>query len=306
MASSERKASDPARVSGHGDVDDGTPRKDGPKPLLASEVLREDLAPSEPARVSARWWLLGVAVSLGMLGLGYRFGVGAPGPEAHASRYSFTAAAILALVAGLPFPYLARALLAFGLGLALMALGVLGQGPLFALSMDGGAFRDAARLTAATVLPAALLFRVSYRAYPRARVLLGAALLISLPFFIGQVLLTLDPSVPAIVRWSAGLTVAVLLSTLFGFMGSGTTGASSLWASLLLGVLSADIALRQFTPLAGSDTGSFGYLALGTAILGASVVASVGLYQLLAAAFSADAREFGIIHPAESLNDGES
>jgi hypothetical protein len=294
------------------DADEGngkSPSKPPParkKPVLASEVLKEELAPLHPAAKSARWWLLGIAVALGLLGLSYRYGLGLPEQAIDASSTAFGGAAALAGIAILPFPYLVRAAAGLAIGVCLMSLGVSGSGPLGGVAVDGGAFRDITRMVTLTTLPAALLFRVSYRAYGRARVILGIALLLSLPFLVGQILLAANSDVSVITRSAAGLTSAAVLCGLFGFMGSGTTGAGSVWAALVLLVLPAETAFRQLTPLAGPDTGVLLYPAAAVGMLAAGLAASIGLYQVLAAMFAADARKVTKTVSAESLNDDDS
>ncbi len=261
-----------------------------PKPLLASEVLRDELAPVEPGRRGMRIWLLVVAALLVALGLAFRLGVGVPSERLDASTLSFSGAGALVALAVLPFPYAPRAIVAFLLGAALMALGFRSSGPLAGIAVDGGLPRDLARLVTMTVLPAALLFRAHYRAYRRARAILAAALTISLPFFVLQVLLAVDPTAALLTRVAAGADVAVVGFSLFGFMGDGTTGAATVWASLVLAVLPVEIGLRQLTPLAEGGTGWLTYPATAVAILTAALLTSLGLFQLLAAALAGDAR----------------
>ncbi len=276
------------------------------KPVLASEVLKEELAPLRPAATAARWWLAGTALALGLLGLAYRFGLGLPGETISASSETFGAAAALAGLAILPFPYVVRAVASLAVGVALMSAGVAGIGPLGGVAVDGGTIRDITRMVTLAVLPASLLFRVSYRAYGRARVILTIALLLSLPFLVGQILLAANSGVSEITRLAAGLAAAAVLCGLFGFMGSGTTGAGSVWAALVLALLPAETAFRQLTPLAGPDTGVFTYPAAAVGMLAAGLAASIGLYQVLAAMFAADARRASATLSAESLNDLES
>ena len=45
------------------------------KPLLASEVMRDEAAPLEPARGAARLWLLGAAAALALSALVLRLNV---------------------------------------------------------------------------------------------------------------------------------------------------------------------------------------------------------------------------------------
>src|SRR5688500_220348 len=86
------------------------------KPLLASEVLRDELAPVEPAARASRLWLAGIAVSVALLGVAYRFGIGAPSLPADARAISFSTAGAILAVAILPFPYALRAGVAALLG----------------------------------------------------------------------------------------------------------------------------------------------------------------------------------------------
>src|SRR3954470_3174457 len=53
-----------------------TAKKKTPPPVLASEVLREDLAPLEPGRRASRWWDGAIAVLFLALGVCLRFGFG--------------------------------------------------------------------------------------------------------------------------------------------------------------------------------------------------------------------------------------
>jgi hypothetical protein len=92
--------------------------------------------------------------------------------------------------------------------------------------------------------------------------------------------------------------VAVVLTALFGFMGDGSTGAGSFWAALILACLSAEIALRELTPLADADTGFMTYPATATGMLLATLLTSLGLFQLLAAAFGRDARRVSMSRPS--------
>jgi hypothetical protein len=261
-----------------------------PKPLLASEVLREEIAPIEPARRMSRLWLGAIALGLALLGVAVRLGIGSPALDPGAGTIAFSAGGAAVAVAVLPFPYALRAAVSFLLGGVLMLLGMRGAGPLAGLAVDGGFALDAARLVTVTVLPAALLFRARYRAYGRARALLATALALSLPFVVMEVMLSLNGSAPLVARIFAAANVAVVLCALFGFLGEGTTGAGSFWAALVLAFLPAELAVRELTPLADADTGLLTYPATAVGMLLAALLASLGLFQLLAAVFAGDAR----------------
>ena len=272
--------------------------KEPEKPLLASEALREEVAPLEPGRREARAWLLGIAVVYGLLGFAFKAGIGVPDARIDASTISYSAAGAVAAVAILPFPYALRAGVALVLGVAVMTLGLRGAGPLAGLAVDGGLFRDLTRLVAVSALPAALIFRARYRAYGPARGILALALGLALPFVVVAALPILDPSGPVVSRAGAAVSVAVVFCSLFGFMGAGTTGAGSVWAGLVLLVLPSELALRELTPLAGPDTGVLTYPATSVALVAAATLAALGIYQLLAAALAGDARRRSGVKPA--------
>lgn len=279
-----------ARAERLTDSASGQPATETPKPLLASEVLREELAPLQPSRVSCRLWQLGIAAALALLGLALRWGVGLPVEQNAGATIAFSAAGAVAALAILPFPYAVRAGVGTLLGAVLVALGFRGAGPLAGLAVDGGLLRHATRLVALAAVPAALMLRAHYRAYRPARRLLAAALLLALPFVVLEAMLTIDPSAALIPRITAGVSIAAVCCALFGFMGAGTTGAGSFWAALILLVLPAEVAMRQLTPLADAASGYLTYAATAVGVLCAGLLASLGLFQMMAAAVAPDAR----------------
>ncbi|MBN2197121.1 MAG: hypothetical protein JW751_30225 [Polyangiaceae bacterium] len=258
-----------------------------PKPLLASEVMVEDRAPLEPWRGASRVWLLIAAASLAGLGLSVFLGVGLP---KESMAVSFSAAAACALTAGLPFPYAARATLSAVLGLGLMSLGLSRIGPLAGLAMDGGETRDLLRLLVATTLPASLLVRARYPTYPATRAVLAVAVVMALPLLFLEGQLSLDPDVPWAARLAAGATAVVLLVSPVGFVGDGSMGHASPWAWLVLAVFPIGIAAREFTPLASPESGWLTYPATGTAMATTTILASLGVAQLLARVIAPRAR----------------
>ncbi len=261
-----------------------------PKPLLASEVLCDELAPLEPARQAVRAWLVGVTLTLACLGIALRLGVGPAAMRLDAATLSFSSAGALLAVALLPFPYALRAGVAALLGAALMALGLRGAGPLAGMAVDGGAERDLLRLLVLCTLPAALLFRAHYRAYRPARWILAVALVVAVPFAASEVSLLLDDSVAAVARVAAAANIVTISCALLGFMGDASTGAGPLGASLVVMTLSAELGVRELTPLASPDIGFMTYGATAVGVAAASVLASVGIFQLLAATLAKDAR----------------
>ena len=259
--------------------------------VLASEALREDEAPREPGAKAARFIIGGVAISFALLGLAMRLGADVT-RTGSGSRIALAAAGAAAGLAVLPFPYSVRAMASAVMGACLMLLGIGGVGPLAGLAVDGTQGANGARVLALGILPGALLFRARYRAYPRARLVLGLGLVAALPFTITRGLLLADTGAPLLERGGAALDIAVILAGLFGFMGEDTTGGGSVWAALVLFVLPADVALGELDR-AHHLAGSIGWLghagaAAGTAC--AAILLGVGGYQALAAWLGADAR----------------
>jgi hypothetical protein len=270
------------------------------KPLLASEVLRDDVAPHEPGRGKGRLWLLVIAIGLAVIGLSLRLGAGLPGERADGATTSFAAAAAVATLAVLPFPYGLRAGVALLLGVALMALGFRGFGPLAAIALDGGLGRAACRLFAMGVLPAALLFRAYYRQYVPALWIFGLVWLLSLPFAGLEAALAMTAAVPPIVRIAAAINAALVVCTGVGFVPHITTGAAKAIAAAILLLVPLEIALRELTFLAGPEAGPLTYAVAAAGMTVAGALADIGLFQLLAAAFSLSARRVARISTSEN------
>jgi hypothetical protein len=260
------------------------PSSDGPlRPHLASQALIEDLAPLEPARRLAR--LLCLSLGLVFVAAG---GLLELGPRAGLSERTVPAVLLggLAIVAGVtPVSYRQRALALVTLAYVAGLLGLRNLGPAAGIAPSGpgwGFFQ----LLASTVLPAALLFRARYRAYPRARWILGLAFVLSAPFMAhaGASLLADE------LHLSHLGTLAALVATmagLAGFMGAETTGAGSYVA---LGIV-AGSALSLGTQLLQRPGALFFDAAVVVvAFLAVVTMATVGSFQLLAARFAADAR----------------
>src|SRR5262249_29293183 len=147
-----------------------TPRGDTDRPpprlVLASEALREDMAPIEPDGKVGRQAIGGVAVALALLGVPLRQGTERALIGDTAGSLSFAAAGAAAALAACPFSYTVRASAVLFLGLLLMALGLDGTGPLAGLHVESTVWLELTRLLVLATLPAALLFRARYRAYP--------------------------------------------------------------------------------------------------------------------------------------------
>jgi hypothetical protein len=263
-----------------------------PHLVLASEALRDDVAPREPGAQAARFIVGGIAFSFALLGLAMRLGADAT-RTGSGSSVAFAAAGAAAGLAALPFPYSVRAIAAAMLGGFLMLLGIEGTGPLAGLALGGTQGSNVARMLALGVLPGALLFRARYRAYPRARLVLGVGLIAALPFAASRALMLADAAAPLFERAPAALSVAVILAGLFGFMGEDTTAGGSVWAGLVLFVLPGEVAFGQLDRAHQHLLSSMGWLTHGGAAVGtagAATLLAIGGYQALAAWLGADAR----------------
>ena len=279
--------------------------KKTPMPVLASEALREDVAPVQPWDRSLRLWFVLVGVVLLAVGAGLHLHVlhGVP----RAAHVAFSVGGGVVFIALVPFPYAVRGVLGLLVGMGLVGLGIMRQGPLAALVLPGhSAGWEFARTMAATALPAALLFRARYRAYLGARVALIVALVVALPASVqaGMVVAT-DP---LFARVAAGLTLLAVLTSLMGFMGEQTTGASTVWAVFVLAMFGIDVMARSLW--VGTGWQAFAvHVPAGVVFLGACTLTSLGLFQLLASAFAKEARQVDVlrkrqpsIHKMESLD----
>jgi hypothetical protein len=258
------------------------------KPLLASEALIEDLAPIEPAKRTARLWCAGLAAGFFVLG-GLAIGGFAPGgPSAAAPEIALGCIALVA--AGARLSYQQRAAVMILLGLLSAAVGF--GGPVFSeVDRGWGLFRT----LAAIALPGALHFRARYRAYTKARWILGAAFAAALPFAVYSVARVAGPA-SELEALGAALGIVAIGAGLLGFMGSETTGGGVATALVVIVALATDMALSSLaSPIAArSWMGVTHIVAAAVGFAGTSMVASLGCYQILASRFAADARRINL------------
>src|SRR5689334_20481124 len=106
-----------------------------PRLVLASEALREDMAPIEPDGKVGRQEVGGVALSLALLGIPLRTSAERAIVGDTAASLAFAAAGAAGGLAAFPFSYPVRASAILCLGLLLMALGLGQTGPLAGLRM---------------------------------------------------------------------------------------------------------------------------------------------------------------------------
>ncbi|MEY4515279.1 MAG: hypothetical protein RLZZ450_7401 [Pseudomonadota bacterium] len=190
-------------------------------PYLASEILREDLTPSEPGRRHMNV-VLQVAPALGAVA------VLSSGIDRMATWLSLGVLALLFSLTRFELHYQTLSLVVVGVGVAglsfssgwRLVMGGSSDGPLLAATV--------------TLLAAALLFRTWYRATYTARVLVTLALVLALTWATWtshRELLALEFDwqswLPALAWYVFGI---LCLLSLLAFMGGETTGGCDVWA----------------------------------------------------------------------------
>ena len=266
-------------------------------PILASDILREEVAPRAPARTTIRLWLGGFAAACALSAVAAWFGFGP-----HTSRVfegSLATCVIAAVGAAAPARYVVRAVVAVLAGFALLALGAFDRGPLAPLGHHG-VVAAAAAVALATLLPAALLFRARFRAFRAARIVLTGAMLLALPGVALGIAAAVDSALPIPVRIANAAVAAAAFTGLFGYMGAETSGGCDRWAALLL-ALSALRVAAQAPPflaavgdapvsLGDASDGPWGYAVAAVGMLAATTIAAFGLFQILAQVLGSRAR----------------
>jgi hypothetical protein len=193
-------------------------------PILASELLAEDIEPTEPYRNPLRWVAGG-----GCLAAIVAIGAARPTDLMH-----WGVAAILGIVAVLgmiPIGYRVRAV-------AILVIALLGIG---ASSLTSGTLDWISLLLtlAATILSGGLFFRDAYRASWLGRALTGLGLAIGAAWLtasfwghpFNEIGTEWQAWVPAALRL---FSVLLGLLSLLAFMDSSTTGGSAIWATTAL------------------------------------------------------------------------
>jgi hypothetical protein len=274
-----------------------TAKKKTPPPILASEVLREDLAPLEPGRRASRWWDGGVALLFLAVGVCLRFGFGVSSISPQAGAICLAAAAATGATGLVPFPYLWRAVGGGSAGAIVVALGLFGAGPLALLAGPvSNPLTEVFRVMTCVTIPAALLFRTHYRAYERGRLLLAVAFILALPFLASAVMVAIDG--PAMAKLGAGLAITGALLGLVAFMSAPTTLVGAWCAQLLTALIAADIGLRQAYAPPAPGSGEWAYALTGVAFFASVVPIALGLFQTWAAAYAREARLVDVHRPS--------
>jgi hypothetical protein len=259
-----------------------------PPPILASEVLREELAPLEPGRKASRVYDVAFAGLYLSIGLALRFGVGLSNVEPRAGALCFAAAAAACVTALVPFPYVWRAIVGGCIGASLVALGLLGVGPLALLRGGSSLWAEMARAIAFAAVPAALLFRAHYRAYGHGRVLLALSLLTALPFAINAVFAIMAG--PVLASLGAGLALTAVVCALGALAATPSINVSAWSAQSLVALAALDIGLRDAYLAPPPQAGPLAFALTGVGFLAALMPVALGLFQVLAWIYAPKAR----------------
>lgn len=274
-----------------------TAKKKTPPPVLASDVLREDLAPIEPGRRASRWWDGGVALLFLAVGVCLRFGLGVADISPQAGAICLAAAAATGATGLVPFPYLWRAVVGGLAGATVVALGLFGAGPLALVAAPvSNPFTEMFRVVTCVAIPAALLFRSHYRAYERGRLLLAVAFVLSLPFLASSLDVVVEG--PTMAKVGAGLAITGALLGLIAFMSAPTTLVSAWCAQVLTALIAADIGLRQLYAPHPAGAGDLIYVLTGVAFFASVVPIALGLFQTWAAVYAREARLIDVHRPS--------
>ncbi len=265
------------------------------RPLLASEALMEDLAPVEPAGASARIWCAALGAGFFVVGALPLLGLRPGGVSAAVPSLVIGAIALVAALARVTYRQRAVAMVVLGLLSGVVDLG----GTRAALATGvGGVGWSLSRLVPAIAIAAALIFRSRYRAYAGARIFLGGALLTSVPFAVHTVLSLSSGFGPA--QLGGIVVLFAVAASLTGFMGSETTGAGPYLAWGIVIAFATELALHALWSDAALRTpANLVHVAIAaTAFAGAAVLAALGLFQIAAWRFAADARRIDLHPPA--------
>jgi hypothetical protein len=252
-------------------------------PILASDLLREQMRPSSPGEKALRRTTVGLS-ALGALGVLLAGGI---------HPLTFVALAMLIVLATLaltPMPYRSRAIALFLVGS--IATGVaLWQQTLTNMEPEGMILAGATIL-----LSGSLLFRAYYRGARLARLAVTLGVLaLGVWFFASggpDSLVTLEGDwqswAPASTQMAFGL---LALLSLMAFMDNSTRGGSHVWAVALLVVYAVHIGLlvaRELWPAQGTEVSIQGP-AVAAALAGVvgTIVAGMALAQVLVVAYQA-------------------
>lgn len=257
-------------------------------PILASDLLREQMRPSSPGESALRR----TTIALGALGALAALLVGGMHPLTAVSLALLITMITLALT---PMSYRSRAIALFSMGS--VATGV----ALWQQRLQGIAPEGVILAGATILLSGSLLFRAYYRGARIARALVtcGVLALSAWVFVSGahESLVTLEGAwqswAPAIAQVAFGL---LALLSLMAFMDDSTRGGSHVWATGLLILYPLHIGLlvaSEVWPMQGTPASIEGptIAAVLTGVVG-TLVAAMALAQVLVVAYQATSNRF--------------
>ena len=252
-------------------------------PILASDLLREQMRPSSPGENALRRTAVALT-AVGALGALLTGGV---------HPLTFVALALLITIATLaltPMSYRGRAIALFLVGS--IATGV----ALWQQTLQGIAPEGIILAAATILLSGSLLFRAYYRGARLARVAVTLGVLaLGAWFFLSgghESLVTLEGDWQSWAPASTHMTFGLLaLLSLMAFMDNSTRGGSHVWAVALLilyGVHLTLLVASELRPMQGIETTIQGptIAAILTGVVG-TIVAGMALAQVLVAAYQA-------------------
>ena len=252
-------------------------------PILASDLLREQMRPSSPGENALRRTAVALT-AVGALGALLTGGV---------HPLTFVALALLITIATLaltPMSYRGRAIALFLVGS--IATGV----ALWQQTLQGIAPEGIILAAATILLSGSLLFRAYYRGARLARVAVTLGVLaLGAWFFLSgghESLVTLEGDWQSWAPASTHMTFGLLaLLSLMAFMDNSTRGGSHVWAVALLilyGVHLTLLVASELRPMQGIDATIQGptIAAILTGVVG-TIVAGMALAQVLVAAYQA-------------------
>lgn len=261
-----------------------------PKPILASECLRDEAAPDRPHDEASRKWYLVLGIALATCGGASYF----LAPIASRSAFDLAVVALGAVVACGAFlrSYGARAAIVLVTALAAIAVHLDDSSPLLL-----------ARALPPVVLAAALFLRAAYRGDRFVRVLLalGIATFIASAALGGDVA-PWSSGAGVVTRVTAGAVVVVSLFGLLGFMSDETTAGASTSGVLVLVVAAATHATPLFSRVGEWPS----LLGRGLELAVAISVAACALYQLVALVIAPRARAEVVTRPSFNVAPPDS
>jgi len=255
-------------------------RTPAPRPVLASECLRDDIAPIEPHAKRTTIWLASLGSALIVVSAAM-FAKLLPSRSLVESIIPAIAGTAIAIPSLVKAPYAARSGVALAAAISLLIAGVAGFG-----SGVRGAMHpliDAVRVFGPAMLSASLFLRASYRASRTTRVgiVTGVVLFVMAGAWAGGIAVwSSDVSIWA--RLGAGSMLLLSALSFLGFMGEETTGACEVWGAIALvfgtAALSLDagrtapfdrtLALGALVSALGMTAASIGAYGVGAAFIG--------------------------------------